>query len=185
MLLLWKALLVLCYGKSARGWQSWVSVLAERGPHCSTCPCTAQLHRTLVHSPGTAPREAGTQPGLSCTGIWDAGSWWAETCTKVERSNLDIQDPAGPSLSLAPLEKNQKASVASPPSLAKICRMDTGKKIWEIQQQQRMRKEDMWMLINSWQEPGWSEKLPDDLQQATEAWMWQLIESRVDCLHCT
>lgn len=108
MLLLWKALLVLCYGKSARGWQSWVSVLAERGPHCSTCPCTAQLHRTLVHSPGTAPREAGTQPGLSCTGIWDAGSWWAETCTKVERSNLDIQDPAGPSLSLAPLEKNKK-----------------------------------------------------------------------------
>lgn len=69
--------------------------------------CRAQLHRTLVHSLGTAPREAGTQPGLSYIGIWDAGSWWAATCTKVERSNLDIQDPAGSSL---PCPSGKKSS---------------------------------------------------------------------------
>lgn len=90
----------MCTVNLPRGWQSWVSVLAEPGTRSSACPCTAQLHRTLVHSPGAAPREAGTQPGLSYTGISDAGSCWAETCTQVERSNLDVQDPAGPSLSL-------------------------------------------------------------------------------------
>lgn len=68
---------------------------------------TTQLHRILVRSPGPAPQEAGTQPRPSYIGSWYAGSWCAETCTKVARSNLDIKDPAGPS-SPCPSRKKEK-----------------------------------------------------------------------------
>lgn len=110
------------------GRHSQVSVWWQsEGPPSGACP---MLCRTLVHSPGTALWEAGAQPGLNYIGIRDAGSWWAETCLKVERSNLDIQDPAGPSLP-SPSRNNKKSS-RSPQSLAEIFRMDTGKKIWDI-----------------------------------------------------
>lgn len=57
---------------------------------------TAQLCRILVRSPGPAPQEAGMQPRLSYKGSLEAGSWCTETCTKVARSNLGIQDTTGP-----------------------------------------------------------------------------------------
>lgn len=131
-----------CITNPLRGRHSQVSVLVvwqSEGPHSSACS---------MNSP--APQDTGTQPGHSSTRSWD-------TARAELYRDLGCRELVGRNMHKGRKKQSgHTRSCWSIPSLPpwqvhhlQIIRMDTGKKIWEIQQQQRMRKEGMCMLITS------------------------------------